>query len=117
MRKSRIIWFLKGLSPTYWFQLCKLSRTWDKHLNKLLDSGEMFYDITDTRATLGGVEMWIGNHPYSSFTITVYGCKEVRPRRATIARAYSVLLQSKPECEKTIAEYLNSVINRRKGRK
>lgn len=85
-------YFWESLKPSYWVQLKPFSGAWDKRLNDLMDS-EMFTKCDQYTAELGGVEIWIANHPYSSFTpYQSTGLPEVRPRRRTIARAYDKLM-------------------------
>ena len=87
--------------PSYWFMLNRFSSEWDKELNELMDkyyfaiikypSGEVF------TAMLGNTEVWIENHPYSSF----YNAQDIdyverrrRPSRLTILRAKKLLDES-----------------------
>jgi hypothetical protein len=74
-----------------WSQNHPYSALWDARLNRLLREFH-FTDITEHTAKLGDYKIWIDNHPYASFTPYGMGVPEVRPRRATILRAYKQLL-------------------------
>ncbi len=73
--------------------LFSYSAEWDAKLNKLLDT-HSFTKIDKYRASLGDTRVWIANHPYASFLPCVEGrgdwgvAIEIRPSRATIARAH-----------------------------
>ena len=74
-------------TPLCWLQNYEYSRELDIEINRLLDSGETFKDITGYEATLGDLRLWVENHPYASFTIM-----RARPSRATILRAMDKLV-------------------------
>ena len=78
--------------PRYWVMNYEYSPKWDKELNKLLNE-HTFDESKDNGYTafLGGMYIWIANHPYASFM--PYGTKfkgkaRFRPSRLTIQRAY-----------------------------
>ena len=75
-------------TPGCWLQLYPFSKDWDRWLNKKMES-EDFSDITKFTAKLGGVEIWVANHPYAS--LRPYKL-EIRPSRATILRAHRKLV-------------------------
>lgn len=76
------------LTPSCWFRLRPYSKEWDAHLNKLLFS-EKFTDINSRTAKIGGIEVWIANHPYASMSPNQG--PEVLPKRATVFAAYDKL--------------------------
>ena len=64
------------------------NETWDIKLNKLMD--EHKWEAQDKyTATIGGVEVWISNHHYASFTPRLY---DLRPSLKTVDRAIERLL-------------------------
>lgn len=77
-------------SPKFWVQLHELSHQWDDELNRLLDNGYRFTNISSHMARLGVHNVWIANHPYASFT-TDPG--SIRPKRRTIRKAHRHLMQ------------------------
>ena len=87
-------WLLGALrvlsTPSCWIQNETYSRQWDRKLNQLL-ALHRFESITTHTALIGGVEIWIENHPYASFT--PQNGISCRPKRITILRAYDKLLE------------------------
>lgn len=79
-------WLAVLLTPSCWLQNCALDAGWDRELRWLLDNGYRFHDIDKYHARIGDYEVWIANYPYAAFR---YG--DIRPRRATIIRAWKVL--------------------------
>jgi hypothetical protein len=77
------------LHPSTWAQEYRYSEVWDTALNHFMET-EKFKDIGEHTATIGGVVIWIANHPYASFS--TYGKFHVRPKRATILRARKKLM-------------------------
>lgn len=71
--------------PSYWMMLNPFSKSWDDQLNELMQT-EYFIRETMHTAKIGGVVVWISNHPYCSFT--PHRGPNVRPSRATIERAH-----------------------------
>ncbi len=85
-------------TPSCWFQNYEYSEVWDKQLNELMKK-EKFKYVFGYSAILGYYTIWIGNHPYASFTMKV-GPYEVRPKRSTILNAMDKL-------QKDVATYLS----------
>lgn len=75
-------------NPDYWLQNEPYSLAWDTELRRLLETGNHFSNIGEHEATIGGRRVWIGNHPYSSFTF-----HQVRPSRRMILIAHDQLLR------------------------
>lgn len=71
--------------PKYWIMNYDYSPLWDEELDNLMET-ETFKLVSECRATLGGFHIWIGNHPYASFTPLNAG-PTVRPSRITIHEA------------------------------
>jgi len=86
--EKKIIDYLKSVLPSYWLMNEKFNKEWDTRVNYLLDN----YKFTKTdgyRGTIDGVDIWVENHPYSSFTLdTKLG--RYRPSRSTVAKAYRI---------------------------
>jgi hypothetical protein len=80
-------WLTVLFSPSYWMVNNTYSEAWDKKLNELLDKYE-FEDTDSYTTTLGGVELWIANHPFSSFHPYGKHRLDVRPKRTTLIRAW-----------------------------
>lgn len=66
---------------------------YDEYLNHLLDNYE-FTDFNGRVAKLNGYTVWVGNHPYASFT-PYPNITQIRASRRTILKAYKKL---KREC-------------------
>lgn len=77
------------LSQGCWDCHYPYSRQWDRELTKLMES-ERFKVRDRYTAYLGGLEIWISNHPYASFHI--YKGPQVRPSRKTILKAHEKLI-------------------------
>ena len=73
--------------PGYWLQNESYSAIWDAQLKKLL-AKHTFKDYDGYHASLGGLRIWVSNHPYASFTF-----KHVRPKRTTILKAHRQLMR------------------------
>jgi hypothetical protein len=71
----------------------RYSDKWDKELNKLMNE-HSFRDVTDRRAMLGDVEIWVENHPYPSF-VKYNDFQNRRASRLTIYRAKQKLERDK----------------------
>lgn len=78
-------------TPRCWIQSGKYSAEWDKALNNLMTT-DNFDWYCERRASIGGVHIWVDNHPYASFTIQLKGV-EVRPSRRTVLKAYDKLIK------------------------
>lgn len=88
-------WKLLALiTPTCWITVGgPFNRNFDKWLNDCIDKKLPFENVRECSAKIGGVELWIENHPYASFT--PYGERRelVRPSRATRLRAHHHLMK------------------------
>lgn len=73
--------------PGYWLQNEQYSAIWDEQLKKLLATHK-FKNYDRYNASLGGLRIWVSNHPYASFTF-----KHVRPKRTTILKAHRQLMR------------------------
>lgn len=85
--------FLFFLSkPGYHTMNNPVSMEWDKQLNELMDKHK-FERINTCMAKIGGVTVWVANHPYASFTPMdkTQLPSSIRPRRMTIYRAWKKL--------------------------
>jgi hypothetical protein len=83
-----LIWFKILINPGYWLMNSPYSSKWDKVLNDLM--GRYDFESDDDMglvAKLGGVEIWIGNHPYASFRTWCGYYDDVRPSKLTIYKA------------------------------
>lgn len=89
-------WIRVLLTPSCWIQNKPYSAKWNALLNKLLMEEE-FTDVTEFYARIGGIQVWINNHPYASFS-PYHGNFElnIRPRRSTILKAYDKLATIDP---------------------
>lgn len=74
------------LSRSTWIQVHPYSQEWNAELTWLLDNGYRPSRKSHYIAEIGGYSVWIANHPYGSFSID-----GVRPRRATILRAWEAM--------------------------
>lgn len=79
-------------TPSCWLQNHPYSKAWDKALIRLMSENK-FQAIDSYTARIGDKELWVGNHPYSSFTPWRSGIVEVRPSRATILMAWDKLTE------------------------
>ena len=80
------------LTPTCWIQVSgRFDEKYDAWLNDCIDKGVEFKLKSKCRADILGVDVWIENHPYGSFTSEHFGV-EVRPRRATQLRAHNHMM-------------------------
>lgn len=75
--------------PSWWIMNYTYSAEWDKQLTLLLDQ-HTFTNISEYEATLGGVKLWVSNHPYGSMRPDIL---RVRASRATILRAHNQLIR------------------------
>ena len=79
------------LTPQCWIQNYEYNPIWDTKLRSLIKE-HTFKLKSNYTATLGGHEIWIGNHPYASFT--PYSPQMgIRPSRRTIFMAYDKLIE------------------------
>ncbi len=75
------------LTPSIWVRPYTYSALWDAKLNHLMDYGE-FVIIDTFEATIGGVKVWIANHPYASF---MPSSSFIHPKRSTSLKAMKKL--------------------------
>jgi hypothetical protein len=82
--KELVYWIKSLLHPSYWVMMNPYSKAWDHELRRLM-MDHKFIICSQYTAEIGGVSVWIENHPYSSF------CPDslisVRPSRRTIMMA------------------------------
>lgn len=71
------------IRPDCWMQYHSYSEAWDAVLNRMMET-EKFKRLNDCKSDIGGVTVWIKNHPYASFTPEDVNA---RPKRSTILRA------------------------------
>ena len=80
--------------PSTWIQCGGVfSQEWDAELRKIIasDAATIEKGPNDCRVKINGHEVWIANHPYASMQLQIMG--GLRPRRATILRAYAWLVR------------------------
>jgi len=98
-------WLKVLFTPSCWMQNNPYSAGWNMELKMLLSEHKFKRLDKDTLVKLGGVVIWVNNHPYSSFntwdslahkheTGLEYD-DDVRPSRATILKAWD---QLKDDC-------------------
>lgn len=84
---NKVTLFLRVLiTPSCWIQNETYSEVWDSKLNSLMETNS-FALKNEYCAEIGGICVWIANHPYASFAV-----KGVRPSRSTILKAYDKLM-------------------------
>lgn len=110
--KDIFIWIKIIFNPDYLIMNYSYSKEWDKELNDLMDRYDFIgFDYSDCTCFLGGVEIWIANHPYASFTKR--NVEKKRPSRKTIYRAYEKLkmdrIKNKSIEPLSVNEYLDLV--------
>ena len=85
---NRLIEILFALAhPACWLSQGEYCAEWDKELNRLLEC-DRFIEIDRFYATIGGIKVWVANHPYASFVPEKMG---VRPKRITVYKAHKKL--------------------------
>ena len=70
------------LKPCHWLCINTYSQEWDEKLNILIKNNK-FENIGEYRATIGGYNVWVANHPYGSMCFNGF-----RPKRITVLRAH-----------------------------
>ena len=112
-----MITFLKELQflfmPHYWLMNNPYNKQVDEFINHLLDNYE-FTNITSHTATLGNIELWTANHPYSSMNLHGHGSTldNYRPSRLTIKKAKHKLEQTKSGGDNSkVSQELNKLKN------
>ena len=74
-------------TPSCWMQHREYNVAWETKLRQLM-SAHKFEPINGFRALIGGVEVWIENHPYGSMSPILENTPiDVRPSRITILEA------------------------------
>ena len=66
-----IIQIWVAINPRYWIMDEWYSSKWDKELNDLMERYDFKiepHSYTHLVVKLGNKEIWVGNHPYASFT-------------------------------------------------
>jgi hypothetical protein len=79
------------LTPSCWLQNYSHSKELDKWYETKLNEDCSFDGDRTHTAKLDGATVWIGNHPYASFTRIVAG-ETIRPSRAMILRLADKLI-------------------------
>ncbi len=93
---NRFLEYLRIItSPSLWISNHPVDMGWDAWLNDAMDWNE-FEIISEHRAEIRGVEVWIGNHPYASFAPIAPdgGVLGILPRRLTRVRAMNQMMRS-----------------------
>ena len=79
--------------PTYWVMSTSYDRGFDQFLRELMNSNK-FEPKSAHSVVLGPMELWVANHPYSSFVIYVNGrAFNYRASRRTIQLAQTTMLR------------------------
>lgn len=73
--------------PSYWSRNSPYSEAWNQELIRLMD-GNTFEPVTQHTVRLGGILLWIGNHPYASMQPHDGPLPELSAKRITIYRAW-----------------------------
>lgn len=92
--------------PHYWIMNDEYSKELDEYMSNLIDSNN-FKIISEYRALLGGVEIWIENRPYSCMMPYNMKTHGVRASRLTIKKGLDKLMH-------VFRQYLNEEKKRRK---
>lgn len=81
------------LTPNMWLRNHGTDQALDEWFRECLSEGVYFTHIGAHTATLKGIEVWIVNHPYASFTVGGSGL----PSRLTAYRLQKLLMRSRVE--------------------
>lgn len=81
------------LTPSMWIRNKVTDQALDEWFRECLSEGVYFTHISIYTARLKGVEVWIANHPYASFTVDGSGL----PSRLTVYRLQKLLMRSRVE--------------------
>lgn len=79
-------------NPKYWGMNYSYNYRWDIELNRLMENNNFVFK-SKHESMLGGITMWVENHPYASFTMPKKNNQHIfdfaggRPSRLTIIRA------------------------------
>ena len=86
-----IIQIWVAINPRYWIMNEWYSSKWDKELNDLMERYDFEaepHSYTHLVVKLGNKEIWVGNHPYASFTdYSSFRNISGRPSKLTIYKA------------------------------
>lgn len=86
--------FLVLKTPSCWLQNNGYSPIWDRKFRELL-AEHSFKKTSNYTADLGGICVWVANHPYASFSPYGKDHADVRPSRSTILRAHDKLMSDR----------------------
>ena len=81
------------LTPAMWLRNHTTDQALDEWFRECLSEGVHFTNIGRCTARLKGIEVWIANHPYASFTVGGSGL----PSRLTVYRLQKLLMRSRVE--------------------
>ena len=87
---EKIEWLLFLIfHPSYWAMNYKYNEAWNNELIQAMKTNN-FILLSAFVAELGSCRVWIGNHPFSSFTKYTNHTERIkgRPNRKTIRKAY-----------------------------
>ena len=88
-----ILWVV--FHPSYWIIKQDYDPVWDKRLRELLRSDD-FVILNGYVALIGNFVVWVGNHPFNSFTREVALTSiPGRPSRITIRDAWEKLQEAR----------------------
>lgn len=91
MKKELILNLQFLFRPKWWDMNGKFDKELDDFMNELMDNHKFKESPWPEVALLGGVNIWIANHPYNSFMPEHLIWDKVRPSRLTILRGYNKL--------------------------
>lgn len=77
------------ITPSCWFRIYSYSPAWDKILREKMKRSK-FTSIYGCTAVLDGKSIWIGSHPYGSFSCSIG--RGVLPSRKTVLEAHDKLI-------------------------
>lgn len=79
--------------PSLWNQNYPTNMEWDAKLNALMEENEFIRTGSHT-ASIGGISLWVSNHPYASFNPILEGGAELKilPAKMTRVKAGKALL-------------------------
>jgi hypothetical protein len=104
--KKDIINFITGLKflfkPSYWLMNDPYSKEIDRVVSELLDKNELTdLDYMECIASLGKIQIWVGNRPYACGQLwnpIIFNC---RPSRFTIERLLKRFYELRKETRKS----------------
>lgn len=74
--------------PAWWFRVYQSSEELDLFLNKCVDDCVDIDYVSKFECKVGGVKVWIANHPYGSCSVM-----GLMPKRATQERFFNYVLE------------------------